>query len=73
MIKPKYAIGYIFKDRLGYTYEVIDRIFDGKDLIYFARSIDAGVIFVLPEKEIDLLVGGANAKKPRKKQTRSLL
>lgn len=68
MIKPKYEIGYRFKDRLGYTYEVIDRIFDGEDLIYHARVIDAGgVIFVLPEKELDKLVGGANAKKPRKK------
>ena len=73
MIKPKYEIGYIFKDKRGYTYEVIARLFDGKDLIYYARSIDAGVIFVLPEKEISLLVGGANAKKSRKKQTRSLL
>ena len=51
MIKPKYAIGYIFKDRLGYTYEVIDRIFDGKELIYHARSIDAGVIFVCLRKK----------------------
>lgn len=60
MINPKYEIGYIFRDRIGYTYEVIDRKFDGKDLIYFARNTDAGVIFVLPEKEIDHLVGREN-------------
>lgn len=71
MNKPKYSIGYIFKDRLGYTYEVIDRTFDGKELIYYARSIDAGVIFVSPEKEIDHLVGGANAKKKPKRKRQS--
>ena len=65
MIKPKYEIGYIFKDRLGYTYEVIDRKFDGKDLIYFGRNTEAGVIFVLPEKEIDHLVEGANIQYTR--------
>ena len=67
MINPKYAIGYNFKDRIGYTYVVVDRKFEGKDWVYFARNTEAGVIFVLPEKEIDHLVGGANAKKPRKK------
>ena len=66
MIKPKYEIGYIFTDRLGYIYEVIDRKFDGKDLIYYARNTEAGVIFVLPEKEIDHLVGGANIQHTRR-------
>lgn len=67
MINPKYEIGYIFKDKRGYTYEVIDRNFNGSVLIYFVRSIDSGIVFVWLEGEIDNLIGGANAKKPRKK------
>lgn len=73
MIKPKYEIGYSFKGKRGNTYEVIDRTFDGYEMIYCARNIDIGNIIHCLEKDIDSLLGGANAKKPRKKQTRSLL
>lgn len=67
MIEPKYEIGYIFKDKKGYTFEIIDRTFDGSLLVYFVRSVDSGIIFVWLEKDIDYLLGGKNAKKPRKK------
>ena len=73
MIKSKYAIGYRFKDSRDFEFEVIERNYTNSTLLYYVLNLNTGVVGCLLEFEIDKLVGGANAKKSRKKQTRSLL
>ena len=73
MIKPKYEIGYRFKDSRDFEFEVIERNYTNSTLLYYVLNLNTGVVGRLLEFEIDKLVGGENAKKPRKKQTRSLL
>ena len=73
MIKPKYAIGYRFKDSRDFEFEVIERQWNGGIFLYSVININTGFIKILTEDSIDNILGGVNAKKPRKKQTRSLL
>ena len=73
MIKPKYEIGYRFKDSRDYEFEVIEKNYTNSGIIYYVLNLNIGVLSPVPEQVIDNILGGANAKKPRKKQTRSLL
>ena len=73
MIKPKYAIGYRFKDRRDCEFEVIEKNCTNYGIIYYVLNLNIGVVSPVPEQVIDNILGGANAKKPRKKQTRSIL
>ena len=74
MINPKYAIGYRFKDsRVNCEFEVIEKNYTNSGIIYYVLNLNIGVVSPVPEQVIDNILGGANAKKPRKKQTRSLL
>ena len=73
MINPKYEIGYRFKDSRDFEFEIIEKNYTNSTIIYYVLNLNTGVIAPVLEFEIDKLVGGANAKKPRKKQTRSLL
>jgi len=67
MIKPKYEIGYVYINSQGFDFEIIDREFDGKDFIYYVKDLTLGFIGELTEKELYCILGGKNAKKPRKK------
>ena len=73
MIKPKYEIGYRFKDSRAGEFEVIEKNYTNSGIIYYVLNLNNGVVSPVPEPLIDKLVGGVNAKKPRKKQTRSIL
>ena len=73
MIKPKYEIGYRFKDSRDYEFEIIEKNYTNSGIIYYVLNLNIGVISPVPEQVIDNILGCANAKKPRKKQTRSLL
>ena len=68
MIKPKYAIGYRFKDsRANCEFEVIEKNYTNSGIIYYVLNLNNGVVGPLPEQVIDNILGGANAKKQRKK------
>lgn len=70
MIKPKYEIGYRFKDSRDFEFEVIEKNWTNSTIIYYVCNLNTGVIAPMLEFEIDKLIGGANAKnakKPRKK------
>ena len=68
MIKPNYEIGYRFKDsRANCEFEVIEKNYTNSGIIYYVLNLNNGVVGLLPEQVIDNIVGGANAKKPRKK------
>lgn len=67
MIKPKYEIGYRFRDSRDNEFEVIERNYTNSTIIYYVENLRTGFVSCLLEFEIDKLVGGANAKKPRKK------
>ena len=73
MIKPKYAIGYRFKDSRDNEYEILAKQLNGGIFLYDVIDINTGFIKFLTGDSIDIILGGGNAKKPRKKQTRSLL
>lgn len=67
MNKPKYEIGYRFKDSRDFEFEIIEKNYTNFGIIYYVLNLNTGVVGCLLEFEIDKLVGGANAKKPRKK------
>lgn len=68
MIKPKYEIGYSFKDsRVNCEFEVIEKNYTNSGIIYYVLNLNTGVVSPVPEHVIDNIVGGVNAKKPRKK------
>lgn len=67
MINPKYEIGYRFRDSRGFEFEVIEKNYTNSTILYYILNLDSGVIGCMLEFEIDNLIGGANAKKPRKK------
>lgn len=67
MIKPKYEIGYRFKDSRKNEYEILERQWNGSIILYAVIDTNTGFINILTEASIDILIGGANAKKPRKK------
>ena len=73
MINPKYEIGYRFKDSRDFEFEIIEKNYTNSTIIYYVLNLNIGVVSPVPEQVIDNILGGANAKKPRKKQTRSLL
>ena len=73
MINPKYEIGYRFKDSRDYEFEVIEKNYTNSGIIYYVLNLNIGVVSPVPEQVIDNILGGVNAKRPRKKQTRSIL
>ena len=73
MIKPKYENGFCFKDSKDNEFEIYASGWNGDIFLYAVIDINTGFIKILTEASIDIILGGANAKKPRKKQTRSLL
>lgn len=73
MINPKYEIGYRFKDSKDNEYEILARQLNGDIFLYDVIDLNTGFIKFLTGDGIDIILGGANAKKSRKKQTRSLL
>ena len=73
MIKPKYENGFCFKDSKDNEFEILARELNGGVFLQSVININTGFIKILTEDSIDIILGGANAKKPRKKQTRSLL
>ena len=73
MIKPKYENGFCFKDIKDNELEILAREWNGGIFLYSVININTGFIKILTEDSIDNILGGVNAKKPRKKQTRSLL
>ena len=67
MINPKYEIGYRFKDSRDCEFEVIEKNYTNSGIIYYVLNLNIGVVSPVPEQVIDNILGGANAKKPRKK------
>ena len=64
---PKYKVGYRFKDGIDNEFEILERQWNGNIFIYAVGHIATGYINLLTEDSIDIIIGGANAKKPRKK------
>ena len=73
MINPKYENGFCFKDSKDNEFEILASEWNGGIFLYSVININTGFIKILTEASIDIILGGENAKKPRKKQTRSLL
>lgn len=67
MIKPKYEVGYVYTNSQGFDFEIIEKNFTGSIVIYYVKDLTLGFIGILTEKELDHILGGSNAKKPRKK------
>ena len=67
MIKPKYEIGYRFKDSRDNEFEVIEKNYTNSGIIYYVLNLNIGVVSPVPEQVIDNILGGTNAKKTRKK------
>lgn len=72
-MSPKYENGYHFKDNRGNEYEILERQWNSGMYLYYVIDTKTGFINILSQGSIDNILGGSNAKKPRKKQTRSLL
>ena len=67
MIKPKYENGFCFKDSKDNEYEILAREWNGGIILYSVINLNTGFIKILTEASIDIILGGVNAKKPRKK------
>ena len=67
MIKPKYENGFCFKDSKDNDFEILARQWNGGIFLYSVINLNTGFIKILTEASIDIILGGVNAKKPRKK------
>ena len=67
-LSPKYEIGYHFKDSRDNEFEILERQLNGGIFLYYVIDTKTGFINILSQASIDIILGGGNAKKPKKKE-----